>query len=618
MNYLSNHRWLPKLSLYGFVLISALVIYGYRFPGWDDYINVVPILNRLDPELYSQDFAVLEGRQFTPRFYYHWLIILMTKVGLSIPYAHFFYYVIAFFSFILGLYAIGTIFGKSKLSAAVLAFLSLQAVGGTVGYVDLFRPGATPAILAMGLSIWGVYWGFRKRWLLAYLMFGLACLVHFLVGLLPGLMMASLLILESFQRKNLHKAILPLFILIAFASLIYIPMLLTGTTSTGQLSSQEFVYLYGYLRVPHHIIPSAFPIQTWRNFIFFVIASILCIKTSDSLDSKNKVNFVILIGTSLLALLIGYVFVEVYPISLVAKLQLARTTPFAQLVGLIAISCLVNEQYKQKNFAISVLLLITPITKNGSLWLLLVVIGFITLKAMNRLYLLRSHKVTWIAITGSLLLLGLYPPPSSSLDLFNRIFWNLALFVILALPFIVEEVLEPSHITKRFIYALGFSSVLYFALGLFQALPASLSKFWQDKMVINEVPQSPHIKLALRFRQESAKDALILVPPSRTDFRFYSQRSVVFDFRTSSITDEGLKEWYKRMNTILGSVENSNPRRRLDQLFSQRSSTELVFAARKFNANYILTQNNWHPDIQGKLVDQEGPWVIYDISSTQQ
>lgn len=613
MNNFTKTNWKFILSLYGFVIITVLIIYGYKFPSSNNLIEVPPVISLLNSELYKNDYYVQDTLQINPRYYYQNLIYLTTKLGLSLPLTYLIYYVFAFSSFILSLYALGKKFGRSTLSSVALVFLGLATTDGTIGNVSLFRSEPIPAIFAMGLAIWGVYFCFSKRWFVGYLFFGIACLLQFLVGALPGVLVAPLVILDAKKNHNLQTAIVPFLTLGALASLVYLPMAITGNTESGTISNREFVYLYGSIRQPHHIIPSAWPIQTWRNFILFMGGGLLCIKSSYSLDSDKKSKLYIVIAASFLALLIGYIFVELYPLSLVAKLQLARTTPFAKLMVIIAISVLVNEHYRRKNIAISILLLVAPILHNGGILLFLVAIGLVTLKETSLFQVMRSKLATWIVLVGSLIVIGLYPLPSSTLDLFNQVVWKLALFSIIVFPFLLEEFWNSARFIKPVTYSLAFTSCLFFILGVIGTLPGNLLDFFQDRVTIYHVPKDDVTKLALRFRDSSSEDALVLSPPSLTKFRFYSQRAVVFNFYSSPYTDRGLQEWAKRMQAILGPVKPPLSWSNVDLLFRKRSGSELVTVAKKFDANYILTRSDWHSGIKGRVVDREGKWIIYKI-----
>jgi hypothetical protein len=497
----SRQARLIDLSIYALIIAFTLFVYGYRFPSANNLVEVPPIFALLDPELYHKDFFVRESLQFTPRYYYQYFIYFIYKIGFGIAGTYFFCYLLSFTSFILGLYWLGQKFGRSKLSGAILTFFGLFTIDGTIGYVSLFRNEPIPAIFAMGLAIWGVYFCFDKRWNLGYFLFGLAALLQFLIGVLPGMLFWPLLAIEARKENNFWKAVSPLFILGVFACIIYLPMVVSGSSDGVKIDSREFIDIYGYLRHPHHIIPSSFPRKEWRNFIGFMLSGILFIKTTDSLRSQDKNKFLILICLTFLALLIGYLFVEISPLSFVAKLQLARTTPFAKLIVLIGLSVLITEQYRQKNLAFCLLLLVLPIVNNGGTLLLGLAIVWVSLKVTNKFNLMRSKFGLGIAIVISLILLGFVIRPNSATIISDETIWKLICLLVVALPFIKEEFFGFSRQFKRIVDSLTLVSWLCLSLGLLKILPETFSNFVQNKITINcDRTQRYRSNFSKRFR----------------------------------------------------------------------------------------------------------------------
>jgi len=613
MHNSSKQSWQLTSAIYIFVVVASLLTYGYQFPSENNYIEFPPILSLLKPELYKNDFYVQEMIKFNPRYYYNHLIYFSIKLGLNTSASYFLYYSLAFSSFVLGLYTLGQRFGQSKLSSAVLVFLSLCAANGTIGFVDLFRPEPIPAIFAMGFSIWGIYFCLCQRWILGYLFFGFACLLQFLVGVLPGGLMASLLILEAKKNNNFSILVLPFLLLGTMASLVYVLMMLTENSSTGTLTNADFVYIYGKIRHPHHLILSTFGLRTWLNFILFMVGGLLCLQSADSLRSEDKTKLSLVIATSAFALLLGYIFVELYPLAFVAKLQLSRTTPFAQLMVLIAISVLLDEHYRRGNIALSLLLLIIPVSNDGGIVLFVLAGSLCILKATHHLQILRSRFVTLAMVVILLVLLINHSVPESGVIIANDVSEQFILLLILASPFLVEKTLQAAPKSKMIIiYTVAFCSCLVLFLGLLNALPEKFSNVFHKRVATYQISTDEVTTLALRFKELSSKDALILVPPSIDQFRFYSERAVVFDFRSFPYTEQGIQEWTTRLQAILGSVNASITNS--DLLFRNRSSSDLVDVAHRFEANYILTQIDWHPNIKALVIDKEGKWVLYKLS----
>ena len=289
--------WYFNLSLYTFVIIGSLIAVGYKFPIGANFPELPQIQHLLNPELYKNDYHVQEMVKFNPRSYYYYIIYFLANLGTGIPLAHFIYQFLAFGSFILACYAIINIYTNSKLPAAAMTFLSIAAAFTDVGNTLIFSTKSVSSTFAMAFAIWGIYFSLRQKWLTGYFFFGLGCLLQFLVGLLPGLMMLPVLAIECVKRRKFKMLILSIVLLAVMASIVYVPMLLAGTTSTQTIDNAEFVFIHAKVRNPHHILPSNWPIGNWFNFICFIIGGLLCIKNADLLGKKDKFNFYIIVGT---------------------------------------------------------------------------------------------------------------------------------------------------------------------------------------------------------------------------------------------------------------------------------------------------------------------------------
>ena len=688
------------LATYITIIIPSLLFYGYKFTSSNIYNQIPAIISLLNPELYNEDFYIQEMTQFTPRFYYYYLIYWGVKLGISLPWVCFILYLIAFSSFLIGLYSLGRIFNQSRLSATVFTFLGFAAtVNGRIGFADLFRSDPIPATLAMGLVVWGFYFCFRNKWILGYLFFGLTCFLQFLVGALPGMLMAVPLLLTSVKQKKIKQIFFSFFVLSICVCLIYIPMLLSGNTNSGFISNEEFVYLYGYIRHPHHLIFSGFGLGTsrgWLNFILFTIGGLLCIKSSRSLTKEIKLQLASIIIFSCFLLAANYIFVEVYPIDFIAKLQFARTTPFAQLMILLVISVLVEEEYRKGNIAIAFLLIIAPILRGAgiillilgvSLWLqdrepgvdrkptnliifswgltsvfflaisyqiyflgalfILIVLAIAGYYQSTNLRNLVSKPLVKLLLLGTLLIsipLRFFPTgiivslyfllwvgwqnnqvntkkiKSISIFLFIvfMILYNhndLLLFGAIALPLLLDNFFSSQKQIKIITFSLAILLSLYFSLNVIGVLPPSLSSLFQNRIRIGAIANNDVAILAQEFKQLSPENSLVLVPPLDEEFRFYSQRSIVFSFKSFPFTDEGINLWRDRLKTIARTKDFNNfSKYVLNDFYSQHSNAEIIAIAKKFNADYILTRRDWHQNLADSAIVEQGDWIIYQIS----
>ena len=602
-------HWYFNLSLYTFAIIGSLMATGYIFPIGGNFPEVPPIQFMLNPELYKNDYYVQEMVKFNPRYYYYYIIYFLARLGTSIPLAHFIYQFLAFGSFILACYAIINIYTNSKLPAAAMAFLCIAASFTDVGNTLIFSTKSVPSTFAMGFAIWGIYFSLRQKWLTGYLFFGLACLLQFLVGLLPGLMMLPVLVIQSVRQRHFKTLILAIALLAAMASIVYVPMLLTGTTSTHTIDNAEFVYIHAKVRNPHHILPSNWDFGNWFNFICFIIGGLLCIKNSELLPREDKINFYVIVSTSIFALFLNYVFVEVYPLAFIAKLQLARTVPFAQLIIFIAVSLTIDTLYRQKRLTISLLLLVVlTLPFRGIIFL-----GLSVWQTKKYVFPKRYNILLWILAVGTVIFSLIYPVTDSWEIMGDRIISIPVLFSILAFPFILEETSLAKSIKQTLTHTLALITTATLVFGVAGTLPKPILNIFQTRVNINAVSSDDLSRLAMRFSQISSRDSLVLIPPSVTSFQFFSERAIVVNFKNFPFTEKGIKEWQNRMEAVLGVPLNPQMIWGGNDLFIRRSSADLVKVARNYHANYILTRTDWHPNMQGEIADKQGKWILYKI-----
>lgn len=607
--------FLRSLFVSIFIIASLVLVYGYRFPS-DNHNEVVPsILSMLHPDLFRSDYFVGEMLQFTPRTYYMYLIYTLARCGLSVPMAHFLLYVITLASFVCGLLAIARCVCRSDISASVLVFwglvVSAGTIGGASGPLAFFNNTPLPAVYALGLSIWGVFFSLRRSWPLAYVFFGLACLMQFLVGLLPALLLSPLLIRDTIQTRRVAPAMLSLLCLGLGAGLVYVPMLLQGTTSGDMLSNRDFVQLYA-LRIPHHIVPSSWAKAQWGEFLLFYAGGALCIKEAKSLQPALRFGLIAVIGLALGSLLLNILFVEIFPLAIVAKLQLARTTPFAQLAILVGLAALFDEHFEKHNWAVAVPLVVIPVSHFPGLMLCLFAC------ALRRLEVLAPHlRARADLAIFALVVVGLYPWTSPELPFMHAMLTGPVLLLILFTPYLLERLLRSARLVTLAACSLACLSVGLLADGLMGLLPPRLERLFERSVAMYRLGDDDVTKLALRFRDKSDKDALVLVPPSVPQFKLHSLRSVVVDFKCFPFTDQGMIKWAERMEAVLGiPLRPGLEFQKSDALFSSRPAPALVEVAQRYHAQYILSRRVWHPDMPGEEVDWEGPWVIWRLSAS--
>ncbi|MGL5508451.1 MAG: DUF6798 domain-containing protein [Microcoleaceae cyanobacterium] len=632
-NFRKKYHWSFILALIIFVLIGSLITRGYIFPGGNHYTHVPQIKAMLNPDLYQNDYYVQEMLKFTPRYYYQYLIYLLSQIS-NIPTAYFVYYILAFSSFITALFFLAKSSKNTLLVGGILSFFGLTSYT-LIGYLEIFPTKPVPATFAMSIAVWGIYFTLQKKWIIAYLFFGIASLLQFLVGILPGLMVLPIMLIERWQNREQprfwQKGLIALILFFGIGSFVYIPMIFGDTGDGLKFTNNEFVFIYGWVRNPHHIIPSFWQWQNWLDLIFFMLASVITFHNiSNSINhqyssktAKNNIKLagLIIVITSIIALIIGTIFVEFYPLSFVAKLQLARTVPFSQLIIFLAVAIQVDQLYQRGYLCLGLMLIILLNLPGAGISFFVIAIAIYAVtnfpqvqqffKRLNPQFL---KYFIWL-VNVILLIVALVIQRPDGLSQFERVINGPILFLILLYPFIITNIKSSQQIKYAITYFLAISSSLFLILGLANKLPSPLLKVFKQQVNTYHIPSDDVTKLALQFKEISDQDSLILIPPFVSQFQFFAERSAIINFKHFPQTTAGIREWRKRMEAVFGVPLNAQlATGAMEILFAQQTGNNLVKVARQYQADYILTRTDWHPNIQGKMVAQSGLWAIYYIS----
>jgi hypothetical protein len=602
---------------------GALVLYGYWWPSFQNMVEVTPVLALRDPTLYSRDFFIQERLGFGPRYVYLQLIYLLTLARLPIPVACFLLFAAAFTSFLSALSALARALSGSYLSAGVLAGIVLFGPLDTLGQAYLFRPESLPFVLAMGVSIWGLVFAMRERWVLAYLLFGLASLLQLLIGIMPALLLGIILVRRSLTRGDYGTlaACVGTFAVVLGASIL--PLIATGELGSTAFDSRGFVALYAFIRNPHHVVPSYFLRSDWLNWGAFWVTGVIAVWSLTDVSAERKWDLTLALGVVPICILVNYVFVEIVPSAMVAKLQLARITPFGKLVAALALALLIEQQIKAGKAVAGVGLLLLALVERSAVPLLGATATLAMLVRKKRDHLLRGSAAL-IGMLGVAALCICYDPAQSLAPHLRTGFAaKLIGTAFLLLPYGVSG-LRSQPRTLNLIGLLSAAVTIYIVLAIANGVDDPIAQAIQSRLPLSSLAYYQNFEataVAEQFAALSPVNALILVPPSRFEFRFFSRRSVVFDFFAFPFAEPAMREWLERLESMTGATPAESlaagkkaPWEDLDQLYRGLSSRDLLAIARRFGAEYVLTQDTWHPDFPGQVLFRLGTWVVYVIT----
>ena len=494
-----------------------------------------------------------------------------------------------------GLRALARTLGLGEVASAILVVWLLTVSVGTLGAVYFYTHAPVPAVWAGALVAWGAAWAWRGRWTAAYASFGAAALLQILVGFYAGVL--ALPALLATRRGASWRALVPWLLGL---TLIYAPLRLAGGTETGVLGNDSFVALYAQLRHPHHLVPSTWSWAGWvQVFAFYTGAWWFLRRTAAGRPATEQTLLVVTLTLMAGAIGLNYLFVEIHPLALIAKLQPARITPLAQGLVLVLLATRVQALVARRDWLGAVLLCVIPFTA---------VPGFLLLLAAVLLpgAVGPGQKRWGTLILATAVVLAFQPlDPSLPARGLRYGMWA-ALFGLQLLPARLKQ--QPGLLAGLTALALGGAAVC--AVG---SQRPDWPAFLAVRFSINARPVDAPGILGQRFGEHSATDVLVLVPPTDEPwaFKLYARRALVVDNKSSPFTERGLLEWRDRMAAVLGTA----PAPDVDPVAAWRSrSPEDVRAlAKHYGARYVLTRDDWHAILPGRKIDQESGWSLWEL-----
>jgi hypothetical protein len=570
----------------------VLVLRGYLWPVLCSVEEAV-LQAMVDPQLFTRDYAVQEWLRFTPRSYYFYAILGFTKLGLSLPASAVLLHTGALALLLSGFFALGRTFGLGSAAIAVLLLWFLHVTAGAVGGVFLYTHAALPAVWVMGAVVWGFALAQRGRWVAAYACFGAAGVLQFLVGFYAG---ALLLPALPWLPRRVAARALGTWMLCLLVT--YGPLVALGSMGTPLMDNATYVEIFAQLRCPNHLVPSTWGWPAWLQFFSFYAGALLCVRElRGQRPAAERRLFSVALATAAVGLAATYVFIEIWPWILVAKLQPARLTPLAEFAVLLALALIVQQRISRRDFGAAILLALAPLTPFPGFFLIAFALLLPPATAPRPLWRWGAFAVLLILVYGYL---G---------TITTRLALNhLGRLLIFGAAFLVDR--HDRQPTLRGSLVAGGTAVL--AVVMWFALSAGARGMLAPRFAVNLGPADAPGVLGARFGAAAPKDALVLVPPEGDclSFRLFAKRAVVIQTKDMPFTDRGMLEWRTRLEDVLGT--RLVPGMDLEKRWSELPAARLVALAAKYHARFILACDAWHPDLPGATrVDQIGGWSLW-------
>ncbi len=534
-----------------FTILSVGFVNGYRY-GVGDHSQVLPFVKDLvRPELYPNDLLI-EQRQYFYTFLWYVVAALHNIWGIPLVYLFFGLYFVNLFLILLATYLIAYALFQRHDVACLSLFLLLFYRGYLAGQpvlenIFITRSAATATVLFM------FYAFLQRRYFRAAILLGVTFDIHALTAVYASVMigMAVIFFLPELRRATLIKGF---FIFLAVASPVLVWRLLYAPESSKLIYADPQWLQVLRLRIAEHHFPFSWsPLLFVQAALRLLVFSIAWKHKPDSDQHRAIVGFTVGL---LLMMLLGTIFVEWIPVSVIVQIQLFRS--FALIIYFVVIY-----------FA-----------------------NFFIIEMEQRSTLLQKCGVA----LSSLAVFLVFKP-------FVRTFTFLGIVLLMFLYVFLQKRQQGPRQSIAIAATLMLVCILSY--------PASKGL---DSDFSIKAAKSPMIKLARWMKQETGIDDLVITSPNLHGFRIESERTVYVDWKDGCLAqmnpDFG-NEWLRRMK-ILGFNENNENEKGYEKL------KEEIFRklARQMHAanTYVVTEKG---DLNFPLIHKEGNFQVYKIPAGQ-
>jgi hypothetical protein len=578
---------------------------GYNLYNSDN-ADIIPIyMHMADHGNYSGEFYMEEAeKSSSSRFFISEIVAALLRAGLSIEVIMLVFYTLTFILTAYGIWKLSVRFFEDYpviFYTAAFSIYSLTDITFRLGQAGFKFNMPLPSTFAAGICIfaYGLYFERIKatKWTykaIALLLCGLTALLQAFIGLyFGGILLLCLFYEFLFHKNNLYK---PVIITILGCMLFVVPIavvFIPGMTGAADpLTPAQIVEILAKFRQPHHNYPASWAWTAYLEFAIIFVATVWMLKESENNKGKLFLPLIYITGsTAFLSVFINFIATSVLPLPFFSKLQSGRAfAPFIFAVC-IAWALKATELIKEKHYweAFSIFgILIVPL---GGVFLF----PFMLLTSKRAPAFNKLHSAGLVLVNTVTVLMAIYEPTAQPL---KTCLWILSVSMVFWVLNLLADSVKVGTI-------IGISTITLFLLLIAKG----------QVFIKPEKPYPEMNTLAEKFNAATDDKGIVLSDPWLNEslyFRFYSSTSTVVSFKCFPHADDGIREWYSRMEKV-GGV-NLGEGKTTGITLGKRTWNELMDMAQKYNVSYLLANKSWFPDSPIKPLVENGDWLIYRLN----
>ena len=615
------------------VLISVLSIYflGYR-TGADNLNILIPVRQIKDPLFLANDL-VFSGTSEIGRF------LLLRTI----------YYLSRFFSadnllFILhlisrtllcaGIYKLAYTLTKDKSVAffSIIAVFYLFSERIPLGSSHLVSSQFYASYFSRAIAFFAIAFFIEQKYIAAFLLLGLGTNIHFLTGTqTSGILFVCLMIhWRKIGLKTLLHCVI-VYVIVASPELINALNVPLKNAYEGGIGAKEYIEIVGYIRTPHHFIPSTWSIEQYLRYAIFVIAgtySYFHLRKSDEMRSGLKL---CIITAGIILLFTPFIY---YSTSIMLYHSYRMSAWLYAIMLIFIVDCLLTS-FNGKSMLLKIWAVLSLAFLNSPY----ILSWLFSIRILNDLIQEKTKGKTiflFLSLAASITIFfipvhyNFYNVPSfkSMLEHPVQSMGNYLFFSIIFVGF-VKIILRPDlQISKKInfiLLPLTLFLVLMTLMNQFDTGFNRLSSRFQPKLkLVSE--NAEFMDVSSWIKENTDKQATIIVPPHMKGFRYHAERAILANFKFYPLSTNKVKEWYERLDLLSKKdlsknrekilnrkyyKDNPRPSKILKKGYKKLNGNDFYEIGRKYNCSYVITASDH--EVALKKVYQNAKYNVYKL-----
>jgi len=554
-----------KKDKYLLIILLVFACFSFAFINYAGLIkqnnnHYMPSVYALEDKSYLEnDFYIQETKTYNYRIYFSRLIFQVNKIFNDYNITLQVINSLVILAIVLNIYFLAFHFTKNDRFAFFVAFASIFIRHLHLGGKTLIRIFLSPNMICAVFILLGLNLILRRKQTIGYLSLGAGMFFQPINALLAYIAFLGTNIMVKLSYKKFKEVMFSIVKSLTFfvsSAPVIVILFLTQASTKNPEMNDIISFTMTRLSLAYHTLPFSWPLINYFLFGFFLIVTVLLFLKYVT----NKMHRMYGLFYSLITLgflLIGTVFVEIYPIAIIAKAEMFRSlvlfSTFSYLIILYHIFKRITESESRLESFTYILIplfffqkLIAPIG------LTILLIDIIKPSLFRKV----SHKLTekktylWLLITlVSIFLLTISFVLSSKLLNFLSAIYSLnqdkVIFMISMTLFIMfiyllmSKILFSVRSKKSAVF-----TYLFFAFLVFMSFLIMETKDTSMQAMCGDIYGATEY-----IKEHTPKDSVFLIPPTWRDFRLCAERAV-FVGLIPVFTDESIVRWHNRLSDI--------------------------------------------------------------------